>query len=77
MLTFKKEQYSGLTEDITEIPYGFRAASDFSDWSIFMNQGIVELGSWTRVGLQTIYRGGNAENKSDIAWSDMSALQNL
>lgn len=78
VLTFTTDLYKGITENMTEIPYGFKdTASDFSDWSIFMNQGIVELGSWTRVGLQTIYRGGNAENKSDIAWSDMSALQNL
>ena len=72
-LTFTKDKYKKLTEDMTEIPYNFTDYWDIDNYEIWMNQGEDELKSWTRLGLQSIYRGGDEENRSEIAWFDLAA----
>ena len=58
---------------MTEIPYNFT-----DDWDIdlkgstvYLNQGAEELMSWTKIGVQSIYRGAGEEHKSEIAWYDL------
>ena len=72
-LTFTKDKYKRLSEDMTEIPYNFTDRYDIDNYEIWMNQGEAELQTWTRLGLQSIYRGGDEENKSEIAWFDLAA----
>jgi len=72
-LTFTKDKYEKLTEDMTEIPYNFTDNYDIDNYQIWMNQGEAELKTWTKIGVQSIYRGGDAENKSEIAWFDLAA----
>lgn len=72
-LTFTKNLYKKLTEDMTEIPYNFTDRYDIDNYEIWMNQGEEELQSWSKLGLQSIYRGGGEENRSEIAWFDMAA----
>lgn len=72
-LTFTKDLYKKLTEDMTEIPYNFTDRYDIDNYEIWMNQPKEELESWSKLGLQSIYRGGGEENRSEIAWFDMAA----
>lgn len=72
-LTFTKDKYKRLSEDMTEIPYNFTDRYDIDNYEIWMNQGEAELQTWTRLGLQSIYRGADEENKSEIAWFDLAA----
>lgn len=72
-LTFTKDLYKKLTEDMTEIPYNFTDRYDIDNYEIWMNQPKEELESWSKLGLQSIYRGGGEENRSEIAWFNMAA----
>jgi hypothetical protein len=71
-ITFTPDLYTKLTAPMTEIPYNFSDQYDIDNYQVFMNQGKEELKTWTRVGVQSIYRGGGEVNKSEIAWYDMS-----
>ena len=70
-ITFTPELYTRLTEPMTEIPYNFTDRYDIDNYEIYMNQGEDELRTWTRVGIQSIYRGGGEEHMSEIGWFDM------
>ena len=72
-LTFTTDKYKKLSQDMTEIPYNFTDYYDIDNYEIWMNQSKEELKTWTRLGLQTIYRGGGEEHESEIAWFDMAA----
>ena len=72
-LTFTKDKYKKLTEDMTEIPYNFTDKWDIDNYEIWMNQGEGVLKTWTKLGLQSIYRGLGVEHRSEIDWFDMDA----
>ena len=38
-----------------------------------LNQGDDELLSWTKIGIQSIYRGAGQERMSNIDWFDVAA----
>ncbi len=72
-LVFSKDLYDELDEDMSEIPYTFN-----DDWDIYtggdyvyLNQDVEEILSWDKIGVQSIYYGGGAINKSDIVWFDV------
>nr|MCR5065915.1 hypothetical protein [Bacteroidales bacterium] len=69
--TFSKDTYTKLTEDMTVIPYTFADGYDFylGGTAIFL---YADFENATKIGIQTIYTGGNAENKSDIVWYEPS-----
>ncbi len=73
-LTLTTAQYERLTEDLTEIPYTFTDNHDIFDTGecIYLNQGASEIATWTKIGVQSIYYGGNEVRKSDIGWYDIS-----
>ena len=36
--------------------------------------GVDELKTWTKLGMQTIYRGNGIEHRSEIVWFDLAAF---
>lgn len=64
-LTFTKEMYTKLEEDMTEVPYGFLDKYDFIDGGFYLN---MDISTWKEMGIQSVYRGGNAVNESEISW---------
>ena len=74
MLTLPAGDYSKLTEDMTEIPYEFDDNYDIYAGGnrVYMNFSDEEMVTWSKIGVQSIYRGGDAENKSNIAWYDLT-----
>lgn len=71
-LTFEAgDDFPYLTEDMTEIPYGFKdteSGYDFYDGEIFLN---MEHSTWNKIGIKSIYRGGGEENETEIQWFDI------
>ena len=65
-LTFTPETHTYLTEDMTEIPFGFTENWDFYDNAIYLNELYSE--DWNNIGIQSIYRGGGEENVTEIQW---------
>ena len=66
---FTADLYEYLDEDMTEIPFLYSDDWDFmrdgTDVFVCFNS---PTQSYDRIGVQSIYRGGNAENKSEITW---------
>lgn len=67
-LTFTPEYFTKLTEEMTVIPYGFTDNYDIYEDYLYLN---MPHDTWIRLGIQTIYTGGDEENKSEIFWFDM------
>ena len=72
LFTLYPDEYLYLTEPIDEIPYVYTAEQiePFSRSSIYEKAYgiyIFETG-FRRIGVQTIYRGGGEEHRSNIAW---------
>ena len=65
-LTFTPATHNLLTEDLTEIPFGFTEDYDFYDTQIYLNGLYSE--DWNNIGIQSIYRGGDEENATEIQW---------
>lgn len=70
-LVFSSIDYWGLDGDVTEIPY------QLSNWDITTGGETItlyksedEIKSWSRVGLQTIYYGGDERHVSNIVWAN-------
>ena len=64
--TFLKDEYASLTEDMKEIPATYFDGSDFQEGKLKMN--FAEYASWTGVGIQGIYYGGEERHESEVAW---------
>ena len=67
-LTLTTDDYPGLDEDMTVIPYGFTDDIDIYPSALILN---MDFYSWRRVGIQSIYTGGGEERKSEITWYAM------
>ena len=65
-LTFTPETHIKLTEDMTEIPYGFTEDYDFYTEAIFLNE--LYSADWNNLGIQSIYYGGGETNATEILW---------
>ncbi len=59
-ITLSKDDYEGLEEDLTEIPVSL------FDGSLPLN--MKDYTSWTAIGIQTVYYGGEERNESKITW---------
>ncbi|MBO4464865.1 MAG: choice-of-anchor J domain-containing protein [Prevotella sp.] len=66
-LTLTPNEYPNLDEEMTEIPYGF-TSTGISQQTLYLN---MDFSNWRRVGIQSIYRGGGKENRSEIFWYAM------
>ena len=65
--------YQELEADMTEIPYLFSDDYDVYNTHLYLNQDEAEVRTWSKLGLQTIYRGLGEEHKSNIVWFDVAA----
>ena len=67
--TFTAARY-GIDEDKTEIPYlsGYDLAAEFYD--IYFQEAEAEMNNWAKIGIQSIYYGGDECHKSNIVWKE-------
>ena len=66
LYTFTKDKYVNLPEaSMTEIPYTFTDEYDFQKGLVFLNDNLEDN---DRIGIQSVYEGGNETNVSAIAW---------
>lgn len=74
-LTFTPATHEMLTEELTEIPYGFTENWDFYDTQIYLNDLYSE--DWNKIGIQSIYYGGGETNATEIQWFDIKPYETL
>ncbi|MBQ9645910.1 MAG: hypothetical protein IJV24_06105 [Prevotella sp.] len=68
-LTFTPATHEYLTEDLTEIPFGFTENYDFYNGQIYLND--LYSRTWNKIGIKSIYRGGGEVNETEIQWYDI------
>lgn len=66
--TFKADNYWGIDVDATEVPYSFNYSSWDGYHNIYFQDGVEECGTWTKIGVQSVYYGGGECNKSAVVW---------
>lgn len=64
-VVFTTDLYEKIEEDMTVIPYGFTEKWDFYASAVYLN---MDDSAWKRIGIQTIYNGGDETNASEIGW---------
>ena len=70
-LTLTTDLYYELTTNMTDIPYDFSDDWDIYPYRLYLNQ---DFSTWNRIGIQSIYRGGGEENRSEIFWYAISPI---
>ena len=68
-MVFTPTTHSKLTEDLSTIPYGFTENYDFYKDLIYLND--LYSDSWNKIGIKSIYNGGDEVNETDIQWFDI------
>ena len=63
-LTFTPATHTYLEEELTIIPFGFTENYDFYDSRIYLND--LYSADWDKLGIKSIYYGGDAENATEI-----------
>ena len=76
-LVLDADIYDQLEEDMSEIPYTFSDEWDIYNYKVYLNQSAEEIATWSKIGIQTIYYGGNEVNKSEIAWHGLDIAVNV
>jgi hypothetical protein len=79
-VVFTSDLYEYLDEDMTVVPYGFLddededgpVGYDFYEDALYLN---MDISSWVRVGIQTIYTAGGVANTSEIGWYTITQPQ--
>lgn len=66
VFTFATDEYEEFEEDTEELPFGF------SSYNIGTSYLLLFFQPAENVGMQTIYRGGGVENRSNIVWYDVN-----
>lgn len=68
-VTFTPDLYIKLESDMSIIPYSFTDDWDFQDREgyklVFINE---DFSNWERIGVKSIYWGGDEYNETDIIW---------
>lgn len=65
--TFTPEVYISLKENLTEIPYNFTEDYDIT-FDASLHKIYYFTDNFTKVGVQSVYYGGNEKRHSEIAW---------
>ncbi|MCR4808554.1 MAG: hypothetical protein K5896_01695, partial [Prevotella sp.] len=68
---FSPDDYEGLTEDMTEIPFGWYDAN----YDIYLSFFTIYFEPAKNVGIQSIYRGAGVERRSNIVYFDLATSQ--
>lgn len=68
VLTLNPDYYEFLEEEVSEIPYTYTDNYDIYYYKLYLNQDEEELASWTNIGIQSIYYGGDVRRMSNIIW---------
>ncbi len=66
------DKYSSIEANMTEIPYNFYDDYYISSNYVTIQETEEELQTWTKIGVQSIYRGNGVEHKSEIGWFDLA-----
>ena len=68
----KADEHEFIDEDMTEIPYTFTDNYDieYAGAAIYF---YTPLSGFDKIGVQSVYRGGNEENNSEIFWYDLKS----
>lgn len=78
-ITFTPDLYVMLTEDMSIIPYTFTDTYDFESEGtlriVFMNYEFDTM--YNRIGVKSIYTGGDEVNESEIVWFDIKPYETL
>ena len=78
-LMLEKTLYTLFDEDCTEIPYSLNdnetyfLQKDGDVHVLFLLQGLDVIKSWQKIGVKSIYKGGNETHESEVAWFDIQA----
>ena len=77
--TFTSALYSrDFEEDVTEVPYTHEGYDFYQGGSrVYFEDSADEIATWTKIGVQSIYTGGDAVNKSNIVWNDGSVTTGI
>lgn len=65
-LEFTPETHERLPESMTIFPYGFTEEWDFYVDELYFND--LWSDDWEAIGIQSIYKGGDVDNESEICW---------
>ena len=60
--------FAKLTENMSEVPYSFTDSYDIYAGQMYLN---TDISGWNKIGIKSIYYGGNERNESEIAWLDL------
>lgn len=75
------DEYKGLTEPLEEVPYFFPAdkLASYSRSYIYERGYAIYIfqSGFDRIGVQTIYRGGGEENRSEIGYSVVNGINDV
>jgi len=72
-LTLSATDYKSLAEDLDEIPYTFTDNYDIYNYRLYLN---MDVSTWNKIGIQSIYYGGEEENASEIFWYTLKPYEN-
>lgn len=67
--TFYPDEYSSLSEEMTDVPFGFTDRADFTNYAGLYNVYLYVTG-FERIGVQMVYKGGGETHKSAIVYCD-------
>lgn len=70
-LTFTPATHTKLTEEMTEVPVTFSDNYDFEDGYLYLND--LYSADWNKIGIQSIYYGGEERNATEIQWYDLKS----
>ena len=77
-IVFTSDLYENIEEDMTEVPYSFIDDYDFDTYNghkrVWLNY---DYTNYTRIGIKSIYKGGDVVNETEIQWLDIAALREL
>lgn len=74
--TFTAVAYNqDFAEDVTEVPYTHNGYDLYAGGEIiYFEETLEEIGTWSKVGIQTIYYGAGEVHKSNIVWMTNDAF---
>lgn len=67
--TFDPEDYPTLSEEMTDVPFGFTDRANFTNYAGLYNVYLYVTG-FERIGVQMVYKGGGETRKSAIVYCD-------